>query len=59
MPDSFTLTALQNTCQSILGREIDKAAFRRKLKDSPDLVAFNTDVNKRHVFGALVVIGRD
>jgi 8-oxo-dGTP diphosphatase len=38
MPKSFTLTALQKTCQSILGREIDKAAFRRRLKDSPDLV---------------------
>jgi 8-oxo-dGTP diphosphatase len=38
MPDSFTLTALQKTCECILGREIDKAAFRRRLKDSPDLV---------------------
>lgn len=39
MPQTFTLTALQKTCQFVLGREIDKAAFRRRLKDSPDLVA--------------------
>jgi 8-oxo-dGTP diphosphatase len=35
MPKRFTLTQLQRACESIL----DKAAFRRRLKDSPDLVA--------------------
>ena len=38
MPERFTLTALQKTCEAILGKEIDKAAFRRRLKDSTDLV---------------------
>ena len=38
LPKSFTLTALQKTCQCILGKEIDKAAFRRRIKDSPHLV---------------------
>lgn len=46
MPKSFTLTALQKTCQSILGREIDKAAFRRRLKDSPDLVELTGEMQR-------------
>ena len=46
MPEKFTLTALQKTCQSILGREIDKAAFRRRLKDSPDLVELTGEMQR-------------
>lgn len=38
MPEKFSLTELQKTCQSILGKDIDKAAFRRRVKNSPDLV---------------------
>ena len=37
MPEKFTLTELQRTCQSILGKQIDKAAFRRRVKDHPFL----------------------
>ena len=37
LPDRFTLTELQHACQAILGRELDKGAFRRALKGSPDL----------------------
>jgi ADP-ribose pyrophosphatase YjhB (NUDIX family) len=38
MPEKFTLTALQRTCEAILGRALDKAVFRRRLKGSADLV---------------------
>lgn len=38
MPEQFTLSALQQACEIILGRKIDKAAFRRRVKGSPDLV---------------------
>ena len=38
MPAQFTLAALQQTCEIILGRRLDKAAFRRRVKGSPDLV---------------------
>lgn len=46
MPDQFTLTELQKTCQAILGRDIDKAAFRRRLKDSPDLVEVSGEMQR-------------
>jgi 8-oxo-dGTP diphosphatase len=32
MPEHFTLTALQRTCEAILGHELDKSVFRRRLK---------------------------
>jgi 8-oxo-dGTP diphosphatase len=46
MPQHFTLTALQRTCEAILGFELDKSVFRRRLKtdlerqppEVPDLV---------------------
>jgi len=38
MPEKFTLTALQRACEAILGRALDKAVFRRRLKGSTDLV---------------------
>lgn len=33
----FTITELQRACEAILGRELDKGAFRRQLKTSADL----------------------
>ena len=38
LPERFTLTALQRTCEAVLGRLLDKSVFRRRLKDSGDLV---------------------
>ena len=35
MPREFTLTALQRTCEEILGQSLDKSVFRRRLK-SPE-----------------------
>jgi len=37
---------LQKTCQSILGREIDKAAFRRRVKGTPDLVELTDEMQR-------------
>ena len=37
LPETFTLTELQRACEAILGRELDKGAFRRQIKDSPHL----------------------
>lgn len=36
-PERFTLGELQRLCEQVLGQEIDKASFRRKLRDR-DLV---------------------
>ena len=38
LPERFTLTALQRTCEAVLGRPLDKSVFRRRLKDSEDIV---------------------
>jgi 8-oxo-dGTP diphosphatase len=46
MPAHFTLTALQRTCEAVLGHELDKSVFRRRLKadlekqlpEVPDLI---------------------
>lgn len=38
LPEQFTLTELQGACEAILGRYLDKGAFRRQLKGSPWLV---------------------
>lgn len=38
LPARFTLTALQRTSEAVLGRALDKSVFRRRLKDSEDLV---------------------
>lgn len=38
LPQRFTLTGLQRTVEAILGHEVDKSAFRRRIKGSPDLV---------------------
>jgi 8-oxo-dGTP diphosphatase len=34
----FTLTDLQQACEAILSRELDKSVFRRRIKDDPALV---------------------
>lgn len=39
LPGKFTLTELQRACEAILGQELDKGAFRRQIKDAPELVA--------------------
>ncbi|MBN3792653.1 NUDIX domain-containing protein [Burkholderia sp. Ac-20353] len=38
LPERFTLTELQRTCEVILGRPLDKSVFRRRLKDEPSLI---------------------
>jgi ADP-ribose pyrophosphatase YjhB (NUDIX family) len=38
LPERFTLTELQQTCELILGRSLDKSVFRRRLKDEPRIV---------------------
>ena len=38
LPAHFTLTALQRTCEAVLGHPLDKSVFRRRLKDSTDIV---------------------
>jgi len=38
MPELFTLTQLQKTCEAVVGRALEKSAFRRRLKGSSDLV---------------------
>ena len=38
LPAKFTLTDLQRACEAILGRELDKGAFRRKIADQSTLV---------------------
>ncbi|MCO5104932.1 MAG: NUDIX hydrolase [Burkholderiaceae bacterium] len=38
MPERFTLTDLQRTCEAILGRTLDKSVFRRRLKGSTDII---------------------
>jgi 8-oxo-dGTP diphosphatase len=38
LPEKFTLTELQRTCEAVLGRPLDKSVFRRRIKDEPALV---------------------
>jgi 8-oxo-dGTP diphosphatase len=37
LPEKFTLTELQRACEAILGRALDKGAFRRKIAERPVL----------------------
>jgi 8-oxo-dGTP diphosphatase len=39
LPAQFTLTDLQRACEAILGRDLDKGAFRRQIRNAPELVA--------------------
>ncbi len=38
LPEKFTLTDVQHACEAVLGRTLDKGAFRRLIKDEPSLV---------------------
>jgi ADP-ribose pyrophosphatase YjhB (NUDIX family) len=38
LPERFTLTQLQRTCEAVLGHALDKSVFRRRLKGSEDLL---------------------
>ena len=38
LPEKFTLTEVQRACEAVLGRTMDKGAFRRLIKDEPDLL---------------------
>lgn len=38
LPEKFTLTDVQRACEAVLGRTMDKGAFRRLIKDEPDLL---------------------
>lgn len=38
LPEKFTLTELQKVVEAIVGHPLDKSSFRRRLKDSRDLV---------------------
>lgn len=39
LPTKFTLTDVQRACEAILGRPLDKGAFRRRIAGDPALVA--------------------
>lgn len=39
LPAKFTLTELQRACEAILGVDLDKGAFRRQIREAPQLVA--------------------
>ncbi len=44
LPEKFTLTQLQQVCEAVLGRKLDKSSFRRKLKDDHTLVPISKEV---------------
>ena len=46
LPEKFTLTELQSTCETILGRTIDKASFRRRVKEHPDLYELKGEMQR-------------
>ena len=48
MPEHFTLTDLQRTCEAILGHPLDKSVFRRQLRGLPDLVPIEKTVGGAH-----------
>lgn len=43
MPEQFTLTDLQRTCEAILGRPLDKGVFRRRIRESQTPVLVSVD----------------
>lgn len=38
LPPKFTLTEVQQACEAILGRQLDKGTFRRQIRDDASLV---------------------
>jgi 8-oxo-dGTP diphosphatase len=38
LPETFTLTELQRACEAVLGRALDKGAFRRLIREEPALL---------------------
>ena len=46
LPEKFTLTELQSTCETILGRTIDKASFRRRVREHPDLYELKGEMQR-------------
>jgi 8-oxo-dGTP diphosphatase len=48
MPENFTLTDLQRTCEAILERSLDKGVFRRRIRESPALVPVDKTVVGAH-----------
>lgn len=47
MPERFTLSELQRSCEAILGRPLGKSVFRRRIKGSTDLVEVDDFVRGR------------
>lgn len=47
MPERFTLTALQQTCEAILDQPLEKSAFRRHLRGSTDLIDLGEQERER------------
>lgn len=45
LPEKFTLTQLQKVVEGILGHPLDKSSFRRRLKESSDLVELDEFVH--------------
>lgn len=45
LPEKFTLTQLQKVVEAILGHALDKSSFRRRLKESADLVELDEFVH--------------
>lgn len=45
LPEKFTLTQLQKVVEGILGHPLDKSSFRRRLKESSDLVQLDEFVH--------------
>ncbi len=39
LPDLFTLTQLQNLVEKVIGKSLDKRNFRKRITESPDIVA--------------------
>lgn len=48
MPENFTLTDLQRTCEAILGYPLDKGVFRRRIRASPVLIPVDKTVVGAH-----------
>ncbi len=59
MPAKFTLTALQRTCEAILGKPLDKGVFRRKYRGWPGLLETGEFVGGAQRPAQLFTVGAD